>query len=107
MCGPHKMAPQLSDIPISGTICVMMHSGWGTNHIDSHVHAHPPTHKHTQLFTLSSNLLLAMPLTGLFLGCGGKLENPEETHRETGRTCKETPHRQSPELRIKTWILEM
>lgn len=43
----------------------------------------------------------------MFMGDRSKLENPEETQMETGRSYSETPHRQEPHLKIKLGTLKL
>ncbi|XP_056137815.1 aromatase [Lampris incognitus] len=49
---------------------------------------HTHTHTHTHTFIPRDNLVRPSHLTYMSLDCGRKLEPPEETHTDTGRTCK-------------------
>lgn len=58
-----------------------------------------PTHREGPTQEDKQPLTHALPIhlfsKRMFLGCGRKLENPERTHAEVGRTG-ETPHRRAP-----------
>lgn len=43
----------------------------------------------------------------MFLEDGRKPDNPEETHMDTTRTCRSTPYRQKPKLRIESQTLQL
>lgn len=61
-------------------------------------HRTPDTHIH-----ILGQFIVTNPLTGIFLGCG---RNPEETQRNTGRTCN-PQYRQLPKLRIEPETLKL
>lgn len=60
-----------------------------------------PYHRRTPCtHTFTHTFILAQLPAAMFLGDGKTLENPEEINKYTRRRCK-TPHRQSPDARIK------